>query len=304
MPSKIAVCLAAYNGLRFLPEQLNSILQQTGVLVTLFVSVDVSSDGTEAWFDKQAKEDDRIVVLPHGQRFGGAALNFFRLVKDIDFTAFDYVAFADQDDIWLPNKLLRAHEVMEVAGAEAYSSNVTAFWPDGRKMMINKAQAQTKWDFLFEAAGPGCTYVLSRKLAQDIQSVVINRWDDMQTIGLHDWFFYAFARASDYRWMIDNFSGMLYRQHDKNQVGVNSGLAAVKNRACTVINGWGLSQASLIANVIGLGNNSFVRRWSSRKRLALLNLALHAYQCRRRTRDKILFGLSCLLLSIIGSRGK
>src|SRR5690606_18556225 len=132
----------------------NSILGQVSVEVTVFVSVDVSTDGTERWIDQRALEDKRIVILPHGQHFGGAARNFFRLVRDIDFSSFDYVSFADQDDIWFEDKLMQAIDMLRESNATAYSGNVLAFWPDGRRMLIEKSQRQRKWDFLFEAAGP------------------------------------------------------------------------------------------------------------------------------------------------------
>ena len=128
----IAVCLAAYNGMRYLPEQLTSILNQMGVAVTVFVSVDASSDGTEAWVDAQAKHDSRIIALPHGKHFGGAAKNFFRLFRDVDFSGYDFVSLADQDDAWFLDKL--SHEIKQMSSnnAEAYSANVIAFWDDGR----------------------------------------------------------------------------------------------------------------------------------------------------------------------------
>jgi rhamnosyltransferase len=294
----VAVCLAAFNGLRWLPEQLDSILIQSGVAITLFVSVDFSTDGTEEWIDLAAKRDSRIVVLPHGGRFGGAAGNFFRLLRDVDFSEFDYVSFADQDDIWLPGKLQRAHETLLVTGADAYSSNVMAFWPDGRKVLIEKSQQQVRWDFLFEAAGPGCTYVKRKELACAIQDVVRSHWNEVQEVGLHDWFAYAFARANGYRWVIDDVPGMLYRQHENNQVGVNAGWRAFVHRADKVLSGWGLAQSALIARLVGLNDDPFVVRWANGSRLGLLYLALHAGQCRRRVRDKFIFGLSCLVLSV------
>ena len=158
------------------------------------------------------------------------------------------------------------------------------------------------WDFLFEAAGPGCTYVISQKLATDIQITVKTHWHQIQEVGLHDWFVYAYARAHGYRWVIDDFSGMLYRQHAKNQVGANAGLKAFLYRARKVVNGWGLSQASLIANIVGMGEDPFVKKWSSGRRFGLIFLALHAHQCRRRIRDKVLFGFSCILLSVTRKR--
>ena len=300
----VAVCLAAFNGTRWLPEQLNSILDQTGVSVTVIVSVDQSSDKTEAWFDQCALADSRIVLLSHGERFGGASRNFFRIMREVDFLRFDYVSFADQDDIWLPDKLSRAHQLLLSTGADAYSSNVIAFWPDGRKVLIEKSQEQVEWDFLFEAAGPGCTYVMRKGLACAIQDLIKSRWDDMQQVGLHDWFAYAFARANGYSWLIDDYAGMLYRQHEKNQVGVNSGTRAFVQRARKVLSGWGLTQSALIAQLVGLGDDPFVKRWSGCSRSGLLWLALHAWQCRRRLREKIIFALSCLALCIVGKRSQ
>jgi rhamnosyltransferase len=297
-PPRIAVLLAVHDGLEWLPEQLASILNQQGVAVSVFCSVDASSDGSERWMDERVLADARLRVLPHGRRFGGAAANFFRLLEDVDVSAFDAVAFADQDDVWLANKLLRAHEAMLRNGADGYSSNVLAFWPDGREVLIEKNQRQTRWDFLFEAAGPGCTYVLSQRLVCALQDLIRRRGDGVRRVGLHDWFVYAFSRARGYQWLIDDHAGMRYRQHGRNQVGVNTGLPAFARRTRVVLSGWGLEQSALIADLVGLGSDSFVRRWSGGSRWGLLWLEAHAWQCRRRVRDKLLFGGSCLLMAM------
>lgn len=293
---KVAVCLAAFNGVLWLKQQLDSIIGQSGVAVTIFISVDASSDGTEEWVDAVAQSNNHIVILPHGRHFGGAAGNFFRILNEVDFSEFDYVSFADQDDIWLSNKLIRAHEVLLSTNADAYSSNVIAFWQSGRKVLIKKSQAQVRWDFLFEAAGPGCTYVLKKNLAQAIQDELAKQWIDVQEIKLHDWFAYAYARAHGYRWIIDEYAGLLYRQHNENQIGVNYGGYAFIHRVRIVLNGWGLTQAALIARILGLNSDPFISRWLSGGKIGLFWLALHACQCRRRARDKILFALSCIAL--------
>lgn len=299
---KVAVCLAVFNGICWLQEQLDSIFSQRDVLVTVFVSVDRSSDGSEEWIDLVAEKNSRIIVLPHGGYFGGAANNFFRLLREVDFSGFDYVCLADQDDIWLPEKLKRAHHILSGSDAHAYSGNVTAFWPDGRQAFINKSQKQKRWDYLFEAAGPGCTYVFKMDLVHSIQTLLTKKWDQVQGVDLHDWFFYAYARANGYQWFIDEYSGMLYRQHGGNQVGVNAGFSALFGRARKVLNGGGLSQAALIARLVGLGGDPFVLRWASGSRLGLLWLVLHAGQCRRRLRDRVLFALSCLALFLVPRR--
>lgn len=299
----MAVCLAACNGTRWLDEQLDSILGQVGVSVKVFVSVDQSTDGTEALVEKRVAADDRVVALPYGERFGGAALNFFRLIRDVDISQFDYVSFADQDDIWLPDKLLRAHQELLRTGADAYSSNVIAFWSSGAKSLIVKSQPQTTWDFLFEAAGPGCTYVMRRPLAAALQELLEKQWTEARAVRLHDWLFYAYARAKGYRWHIDERAGMLYRQHEGNQVGVNVDLRGMTRRARHVLDQWGLAQAALIARLCGLAEDPFVKRWSGGSRAGLLWLALHARACRRRPRDRALFAGACLVLCVTGRRG-
>ena len=299
---RVAVLLAAYNGMQWIEQQLNSIFQQHGVSSMIFISVDRSTDDTLVFCEELALKHPSVVVLKYGEHFGGAARNFFRILNEVDISEFDYVCFSDQDDIWLPDKLSRAHEVISRTKADAYSSNVLAFWPDGRQHLIEKSQEQVRWDFLFEAAGPGCTYVMRQELACAIQDLLKARWPCFQRVGLHDWFFYAFSRANGYRWVIDDYAGMLYRQHDKNQVGVNLGWQALLHRARKIFSGWGLAQSALIAELVGLGDDPFVRRWSRGSRAGLLWLACHAWQCRRRSRDKLLFALSCLAVCVAGKR--
>jgi rhamnosyltransferase len=304
MVAKVAVLLAAYNGRAWIGNQVNSILAQDSVDVTIFVSVDQSKDGTEQFVDQLSLDEPRLSILPHGKKFGGAGPNFYRLISEVDFSGFDYVAFADQDDIWLPNKLSRACDQLAESGADAYSSNVTAFWPDGRQVLVNKSQPQVRWDFLFEAAAPGCTYVMTIELARELQAFIMKNSKKVQKIAMHDWFTYAFSRARGYSWVIDSYPGMRYRQHAQNQVGANSGFWAFIYRAGRVLDGWGLGQSALIADALGLLEEQPVKRWLSGTRIGYLTLALNFWQCRRRLRDKFLFLGACLMLAAIGSKIK
>ena len=68
-----AVCLAAYNGMAFMVEQIESILQQKGVDIQVFISVDQSTDGTENRLAEWALSESRLTLLP----FGGAAHQTF-----------------------------------------------------------------------------------------------------------------------------------------------------------------------------------------------------------------------------------
>jgi rhamnosyltransferase len=54
---------------------------------------------------------------------------------------------------------------------------------------------------------------------------------------VHDWIFYAYARSSDYRWVIDDAPTMRYRQHQSNEIGANSGMQAIRRRLAVVKEG-------------------------------------------------------------------
>lgn len=296
---RFLVVLAAYNGLNWIAEQVESILSQEGVSVNLLISVDACTDGTEQWVADLAAQDSRVTCLPFGERFGGAARNFFRLVHDAPLADYDYFSLADQDDIWNPDKLIRAVNVINATRVDGYSSDVQAFWPNGIEKTVVKSQPQTTYDFLFEAAGPGCTYVFTRDLFIVLQQHLAAKFAEVQSISLHDWYFYAFSRANGYRWHIDNVPTMRYRQHSSNQFGANQGLKAIKVRLSQVFDGWYLNQASKIAESVGMADSPFVRGWIGLGRLQLLRLIKDSARCRRRPRDKYVFGALCLVLALV-----
>lgn len=299
---KVAVLLAAYNGMQWIEEQLVSILNQADVEITIYISIDPSTDGTQEWCLKFAADNSNIVVLPEAGKFGGASRNFFRLIRDVDFDNFDFIALADQDDIWHSDKLWRATKGIISHQVNAYSSNVTAFWPDGKVQLLNKAQPQVAWDFLFEAAGPGCTYVFDVNFATCLKQSMLISWQELQDVSLHDWYFYAFARSFGFRWFIDPVPSMDYRQHENNQMGANKGLSSLVSRYKTILDGWWLNQVQLIAFLVGQNDNSFIKTWLKLGRWQLLRLSFSAWRCRRRMRDKVFFFFICWATALLGFR--
>lgn len=300
-PPKIAVCLAVHNGMRWLPELLVSVLAQADVLVTVFVSIDPSTDGSETWVAKQAEVESRVILLPAGNTPPSSSQNFFRLCRDVDFTAFDYVSFADQDDIWMPDRLLRATQKLIETNCAGYSSNVSTIWESGKEgRLVDKAQPQVAWDYLFESPGPGCTFVLTQDLAVQLQQHLINLGLLAAKLTSHDWFIYAYARGQDEKWYIDDEPTLYYRQHDQNDVGVNQGLRAAISRWHIITDGSWLQQVAYTAEAIGMVNDPFVKQWLPFRRGGFLMLVKHAGKCRRRFRDKILFSIIFIYWGIVG----
>ncbi|WP_242205750.1 MULTISPECIES: glycosyltransferase [unclassified Pseudomonas] len=301
---KIAVLLAAYNGTQWIEEQLATIIGQLFVDIAVYISIDPSVDGTEEWCAAYAALHQEVHILPAAGKFGGASRNFFRLIRDVDFKDYDYIAFADQDDRWHEDKLHRAICAIESLEVDAYSSNVTAFWSDGKTCLLDKAQPQVAWDYLFEAAGPGCTYVMSSNLMGPLKASVLDNWQLLQAVSLHDWYCYAFTRSQGFRWHIDPAPSMDYRQHAANQIGANKGLSPLLARFKSIHNGWWFSQVQLIASLVGERSDPFIRICLKLHRKQLVKLSFSAWKCRRRLRDKFLFFLICWLAALIGKQAK
>ncbi|MGJ0321447.1 glycosyltransferase [Aliarcobacter cryaerophilus] len=288
MHKKIAVLLASYNGVKYIKEQVDSILNQKEVDVTIFVSDDLSTDKTVEYLQDIYKDFKNIVYLPSGLKFGGAGKNFFRLIRDVDFSSFDFISFVDQDDIWYEDKLIRAIKTIEDKQIDAYSSNVLAFWEDGKEMIINKSSSQARYDYLFEAAGPGCTYVLKKDLAISLQKFISENWEDVNKVELHDWFIYAFARENNYKWHIDEKPSMRYRQHTSNQVGANDGLKAKLKRLKKVLSSWYREEIIKIIKVLRLENKyKFSKYILNKSYINNLLLLRYSFEFRRNKKEKI-----------------
>jgi len=99
----ISILLPTYNGARYLPEQLNSILQQTWRDFELLVVDDGSTDSSEAILAEYAERDERVRLVPSEGNRGQKA----RLAELLGLARGEWIAIADQDDIWALDKTQR-----------------------------------------------------------------------------------------------------------------------------------------------------------------------------------------------------
>ena len=130
---KIAVLMACYNGMKWIEAQVASILEQKQVDIELYISVDKSEDDTLGFCQSLSKLDSRVNLLQNDVRFGSASKNFFRIIEECPIKDYDFFAFADQDDIWFDDKLFKATSYLSTHQAVGYSSNVEAFWENGKR---------------------------------------------------------------------------------------------------------------------------------------------------------------------------
>lgn len=294
---RVLVLLAAYNGAAFLRDQVDSILAQRCVDVHLVISVDRSADGTEELIDRLATVDQRIQALPHGRIFGGAARNFYRLISESVMDKFDFIALADQDDVWNVDKLERACDLLRATKALGYSSNVLTWLPDGRTVRLDKAQAQRRWDYLFASAGPGCTYVLPVKSMMRFSQWLRLHRDAADAVEYHDWLLYAWVRARGEKWVIDPRPSMRYRQHDGNQLGANRGFSGAVRRIRPLIDGWYREQVLAVATCVDALDTPPIAVLTRGGWAAAIRVALTGPSLRRSWRDGVVLAAVLPLLA-------
>lgn len=100
--SKVAVLLSTYNGNKYVSQLIDSIMNQSFDDFTLYIRDDCSSDNTLSIIKNfRDKYPNKIVLITSKQNIGSKR-SFLSMVRDIES---DYYMFADQDDVWMPNKI-------------------------------------------------------------------------------------------------------------------------------------------------------------------------------------------------------
>lgn len=100
--------MATYNGQAHLAEQLDSIFDQEGVEVTLRVSDDCSTDNTFRILETYAAEHENLEII-YNTAHKGKTRTLMKLVYEAPVEEYDFIALANQDDVWHPGKLARGN---------------------------------------------------------------------------------------------------------------------------------------------------------------------------------------------------
>ena len=169
----ISVCMATYNGAKYIQEQIDSILPQLHPDDELIISDDNSADTTReivlSYGDPRIKLLHFLQNKPSGvtkDRF--VTNNFFHALSHAKG---DYIFLCDQDDIWLPNKITRCLETLQHADIVTHNCTVI----DGHKTLLHDSffeLAHTKkgfWpSFLKMGTHLGCCMAFRRSVLKTI----------------------------------------------------------------------------------------------------------------------------------------
>lgn len=214
----INVLLSAYNGDRFLHEQIESILQQIHPDIELFVRDDGSSDTTLSILKKY--QDAGKLSFVAGKNVG-VKRSFDLLLREVSDA--NYYAFCDQDDVWMNHKLQRAIDrISEHPQSEPVLYFTTTRLVDSELQPLHQVfpPIHRKASFgnaLVQNVVTGCTAVFNHAA----RKLLMSKNPDWNNILMHDWWLYLVISAHG-QVIFDSQPSVHYRQHGHNQVGTQN----------------------------------------------------------------------------------
>ncbi len=234
---RVEILLGLCNGERYLHAQLASFRAQAHTSWSLLVSDDRSTDnGPDAvrqFFRSIRHQDARLVKGP----CKGFAQNFLSLLRSSDPSA-KFFAFADQDDVWLPEKLSRATDALEKEATDTPAMYCGRTYHCDASLKVLRAspnfrRAPSFRNALWQNIGGGNTIVLNRAarhlLARESQNAA--------NIVSHDWWMYQMISGVGGRVIYERRPAVLYRQHGENAVGAREGSRAGAERLAHLAKG-------------------------------------------------------------------
>ena len=205
----ISIILSSYNGEKYIKEQLNSIANQTYKNFEIIIVDDCSTDSTLEIIQDYVDKYENI-FLYKGVKNLGYIKNFERGVK---LAKGSYIAFSDQDDYWLPEKLeilinsIKSYDVV-YCDSELVNSKLE---PLNRNMSTghNFITSKNPLNFVVKNCVSGHAMIFKRELLE-------NNFDFPELIP-HDWWI-TFLASCNNGVLFVNKPLVKYRIHDSNVI--------------------------------------------------------------------------------------
>lgn len=225
----VAIVLAAYNGERFLDEQLETLRRQQVERIDIWASDDGSTDGTRAILEK-ARQNWRLGTFQiiDGPRQGFAE-NFRSLILNKEIAA-DFYAFCDQDDLWDEDKLAVALDWLQALSpgrAGVYCSRTRTVDLQGKAIGMSPlfSRAPSFRNAIVQSIAGANTMVLNHPAW-----ALLAEASRENSFVSHDWWTYLIVTGAGGEVHYSPQPHIGYRQHPENIVGSNTGLNARLSR--------------------------------------------------------------------------
>lgn len=214
---KILVLLSAYNGEKYIEQQISSIIEQKEVELWLIIRDDGSKDNTIEEIERISQYHNNITLIK------GENVGFIKSFSDLILEAnkhkdYDYFAFADQDDIWHPNKLKVAISKLEEfddSTPNMFASNCNLVDSNGLflKTLRNSSLNYKIGNVLYGACLQGCSMVFNKKAVELYAShPTENTYHDV-------WMLYICVYFGHFIYYKEPLFD--YRIHENNAIGIS-----------------------------------------------------------------------------------
>lgn len=229
---RIAILLASFQGARFIEAQLDSLARQDHRNWRLILSDDGSTDGTlEVAHRFAAAHPAREILIRQGPR-RGATQNFLSMIELVE--PGEALAWCDQDDLWLPDRLSRGVAALAAdpfpAGGVLHVTRTTIC--DEALRVLRPAPLYTRPPGFANALVQACTP--ANTMLVDAAGVARLRAARHGAIAAgvisHDWWAYQVISGAGGRVIRDPAQTVLYRQHRGNVMGRNDTPRAILAR--------------------------------------------------------------------------
>lgn len=214
----IDILMATYNGEKYIEEQIQSILNQTYSEFNLIISDDCSEDNTVSLVRGLAASDKRIKLIENLTNVGYIR-NFEKLLLA---SKADYIMFADQDDVWLEDKVEKSFAFLKETKSDLIYTDLKVvdeklnvlFDSFNREMKIFPKRVKTYNDLFHRNYATGNTILFSANMKKHILPFV-----ELKTYEyIHDWYILIECMYHGKVSYLDE-ALILYRQHGNNQIG-------------------------------------------------------------------------------------
>lgn len=228
---KVLILLSSYNGERYINSQIDSLLSQEDVDIHILIRDDGSSDKTVKIIESRREATDKITLVK-GKNLG-FAMSFLDLLLEAHsyLEKYDYYALCDQDDVWLPKKLISAVSLLQEksignkpnlywGGYTLVDENLEPLYPEKREMSAEdndiSQPVMTKPTILVRYFMLGCTMVIDRNMVDFIYN-----HQPKGKISMHDlWLSQTAIFFGNV--IYDHRPFLLYRQHGNNAAGIDN----------------------------------------------------------------------------------
>lgn len=233
---RVTILMGIHNGAAHLEAQLDSFARQSHAGWRLVASDDGSTDGSGGIVAGFARSQPpgRVELIAGPGR--GHAANYLQMLRGLPLEGGDWLAFSDQDDVWLPERLAMGIAALrDVAGPALHCSRtlICSERLEGQRLSPPRPRPPGFRNALVQNIAAGNTILLNPAGAR----LLVAAARRIEATVVHDWLAYQVISGAGGRVVHDDRPGLLYRQHGRNAIGANDGLRARLRRMRMLMDG-------------------------------------------------------------------